>query len=226
MLFGATGMIGSGALIECLGHPDVERVLAVGRRSCGVEHERLEELIHGDFLDYSDVRDRLRGYDACLFCLGVSAAGMSEAEYTRITHDFTIAAAEAIREASPGSTFCYISGQGADSSEQGRVMWARVRGRLENRLLAMGPGATWIFRPGYVQPAKGVTSATKLYRTLYRIVGPLFPLFSRVIPNQVTTTERIGLALIRVVRDGAPSNTLRNREINALAAAEVELLGS
>jgi hypothetical protein len=218
-------MIGSGALIECLGHPDVEAVLAVGRRPTGVDHEKLDELAHEDFLSYGAVSDRLRGYDACLFCLGVSAAGLSEAEYTRVTHDFTIAAAEAFLAMNPDGTFCYISGQGADGSERGRVMWARVRGRLENRLLGMGLGPVWIFRPGFVQPVKGVTSRTSLYRAIYAVLGPVYPLLETVAPKHVTSSDRLGLALIRAARLGAPKPVLGNPEINALAGAERERVG-
>lgn len=220
VLFGATGMIGSGALIECLEHPDVDSVLAVGRRSCEVEHDELDEVVHDDFLDYSRLRDRFAGVDACLFCLGVSAAGMSEEEYTRITRDFTLAAARALWSVNPDLSFCYISGAGADSEEKSRMMWARVRGGLENRLLEMDGGPAWIFRPGFVQPMKGVTSGTRLYRAAYAALGPLFPVLERMAPNHVTTTERLGLALIRVARDGAPRTHLENRDINALAEAE------
>lgn len=218
-------MIGSGALLECLGHPDVTSVLAVGRRSCGVEHERLDEVLHDDFLDYAGVVDRFTGCDACFFCLGVSAAGMSEDEYTRITRDFTLAAARALWSARPGLSFCYISGAGADAEERSRMMWARVRGGLENRLLAMDGGPTWIFRPGFVQPMKGVRSGTMLYRAAYAVLAPLFPVLDRVAPGHVTTTERLGLALIRAARDGAPRPRLENRDINALAEAERVRLG-
>ena len=220
VLFGATGMIGSGALIECLVHPDVEALLAVGRRSSGVVHPKLSEVLHDDFLDYSTIVERLRGYDACLFCLGVSAAGMSEAEYTRVTHDFTVAAAEAFFAMNPDGTFCYISGQGADSTERGRVMWARVRGRLENRLLGMGLGPVWIFRPGFVQPKKGVRSRTKLYNAIYSMLGPIYPLLETVAPKHVTSSDRLGLALIRAARDGAPKALLGNAEINAMGELE------
>lgn len=213
-------MIGSGALIECLDHPDVEAVLAVGRRPCGVGHAKLDEIVRDDFLDYSDVHERFRGYDACFFCLGVSAAGMSEAEYTRITRDFTLAAAEALWRASPHLAFCYLSGAGADSEEKSRIMWARVRGGVENRLLEAAPDRTWIFRPGFVQPVKGVRSGTRLYRAVYAVLGPLYPLLDRLIPDQVTTSERLGLAMIRAARDRPPKRHLENREVNALAEEE------
>lgn len=220
LLFGATGMIGSGTLIECLDHRDIDRVLAVGRRPSGVEHDDVEDLIHDDFLDYTSVVDRFEDYDACLFCLGVSAAGMSEDDYRRITRDFTLAAADALWSVRPDATFCYISAAGADPEQRSRMMWARVRGGLENDLLARDGGPTWIFRPGYVQPTKGVRSRTTLYNAAYAVVGPLFPLLDRVAADHVTTTERLGLALIRAARAGAPSTHLENRDINALAEAE------
>lgn len=219
ILFGATGMIGSGALIECLDHPDVDEVLLVGRRPSGFAgRPNVTEVVHDDFEDYSAVQDRLRGYDACFFCLGVSAAGMSEADYTRVTYSFAMAAARAVRAANPDIAFCYISGQGADSSESSRVMWARVRGRLENELIALG-GPVWIFRPGFVRPTKGVRSRTRLYQTLYTVLTPLTPLLSRI-PGFATSTENLGLALIRVARDGADGNHFENRRIEALAGAE------
>lgn len=225
VLFGATGMIGSGALIECLEHPEVSSVLAVGRRSCGVEHEKLDEVLHDDFLDYGAVADRFADHEACFFCLGVSAAGMSEEEYTRITRDFTLAAARALWSVSPELSFCYISGAGADTEEKSRMMWARVRGGVENRLLEIDGGPTWIFRPGFVQPMKGVTSGTRLYRAAYAVLAPLYPVLDRVAPGHVTTSERLGLALIRAARDGAPRPRLENRDINALAEAEKVRLG-
>jgi uncharacterized protein YbjT (DUF2867 family) len=224
VLFGATGMIGSGALIECLDHPDVERVLVVGRRSCGRSHEKLVEVLHDDFLDLSGLVDRFRGYDACIFCLGVSSAGMGEDAYRRITFDMTMAAAEAMLAAAPGSTFVYVSGAGTDSTEKGRVMWARVKGAIENRLAGMPFGAVWLFRPGFIQPRKGVRSATPLYNAIYAVLGPFYPLLRRL-PRWVTSTDRLGLALIRAARDGAPSLVVESIDIEALAEAEVGRLG-
>lgn len=227
LLFGATGMIGSGALIECLEHPGVAHLLSVGRRPSGRTHAKLDDLVHDDFLDYSPVVERFEDYDACLFCLGVSSAGMSEDDYRRITRDYTLAAADALWSTRPDAAFCYISAAGADPEQKSRMMWARVRGGLEEELLARGKGPTWIFRPGYVQPAKGVTSRTTLYNLAYAVAGPLFPLLDRVASHRVTTTERLGLALIHAARDGAPEARLENRDINALARAErVAMLSS
>jgi uncharacterized protein YbjT (DUF2867 family) len=220
VLFGATGMLGAGALLECLEHPAVTGVLAVGRRPVGVTHRKLTELLHDDFLDFSSVREALTGYDACFYCLGISSAGMSEDAYRRVTRDMTLAAASALLEASPGLVMCFVSGAGTDSSERGRTMWARVKGETENRLLELPFGAVWLFRPGYVQPMKGVRSRTRLYSVFYTVVGPLYPLLARLAPGLVTTTEKVGLALIGAARRGAPARILENRDINALAAAE------
>ena len=225
VLFGATGMIGSGALIESLEHPAITSVLAVGRRATGRTHEKLVELVHEDFLDFGPAVDALHGYDAGIYCVGVTSAGRSEAEYRRITCDMTIAAASAMLRANPQASFCFVSGAGADASESGRVMWARVKGETENRLRAMPFGHLWVFRPGYVQPVGGVRSRTRLYNVVYGIAGPLYPLVAAVLPRWVTTTEKVGLALIRAAREGAPREILENGDINDLAAAEATRLG-
>lgn len=224
VLFGATGMIGSGTLIECLEHPDVEQVLVIGRRPSGHSgHDKVTEILHQDFEDYSELTEQMRGYDACLFCLGVSAAGMSEDVYTRLTYTFASRAAEALRSVNPDLAFCYVSAQGADSTEQGRIMWARVRGRLENHLIALG-GPIWIFRPGVIQPMKGVRSRTKLYRAGYTVFGPLIRLL-RGVPGFATSTDHLGLALIRAAREGAKGNHFTTREIEELAALETARIG-
>ncbi len=217
VLFGATGMIGSGSLIECLESKDVREVLVVGRRSCEVEHDKLSELILDDMFEYSAVQGRFAGTDACFFCLGVSAAGMSEEAYHRVTYELTVTAAESLASVNDGMTFCYISGAGAYSSEQGPMMWARVKGKIENRLAEMDFASLWIFRPGFIQPVKGVRSRTRLYNAIYAVAGPLTPLMSRIAPSLVTTTEKIGRALIRVARDGADQTVLTNRDINRLS---------
>lgn len=220
VLFGATGMLGSGALLECLAHPDVSHVLSVSRRPTGVTHGKLSELIHADFLDFSSARDALAGHDACFFCLGVSSAGMSEDAYRRVTSDVTVAAASVLLAASPRIAMCFVSGAGTDSTERGRTMWARVKGEAENRLRAMPFAALWLFRPGYVQPMKGVRSRTRLYSAFYTLAAPVYPLVARLAPDLVTTTEKLGLAMIRAARDGAPATVMENRAINRLAAAE------
>ena len=219
ILFGATGLVGAGVLKECLEDPGVTDVLIVSRRTCGASHQKLSELIHPDFFDYSDVTVQLTGYDACFFCLGVSAASMSEAEYRRLTYDLTMAAAEALARQNPGITFCYVSGEGTDSTESGRFMWARVKGETENRLLAM-PLSAFMFRPGYIHPLKGVRSPRRLYRAFHVVLGPVYPLLERFLGDHLTTTENIGRAMIRVARSGDAKRVRENPDINRLADAD------
>jgi uncharacterized protein YbjT (DUF2867 family) len=219
IIFGATGMLGAGTLLECFAEPRVERVLAVVRRRTGAHHPKLEEAVHGDFYDYTPLEHRWAGFDACLFCLGVTSVGMDEAAYRRITFDLTLAAARSMAAANPSMVFCYVSGAGTDSSARGRVMWARVKGETENALLALPFRASYMFRPGYIQPMKGVRSSTRWYQAVYDIVGPLYPLLRRVAPGGVTNTETIGRALIRVAAEGYPTRVLEGRDINAAGDA-------
>ncbi len=213
IVFGATGMVGQGVLRECLLAPDVESVLAVGRTPTGKQDAKLRELIHRDFGDFSAVENDLAGYDACFFCLGVSSVGMKPGDYERITYDYTLAVAEPLARLNPELTFVYVSGQGTDSTEQGRTRWARVKGRTENALLAL-PFRAYAFRPGYIQPLHGVNSKTRLYAAIYRLVAPLYPVLKRLTPGSVTTTEQLGRAMLAVARSGAPTRVLGNREIN------------
>lgn len=216
VIFGATGMVGTGVLIECLDDPRVRSIMVLGRQRCGVTHPKLRELIRSDFFDYGDARADLKGHDACFFCLGVSVVGKTEAEYHRMTHDITLAAAGILAELNPGLTFCYVSGEGADSTERGRYMWARVKGKTENRLLRM-PLTAYLFRPGYIQPLKGVRSKTRWYQAFYTVAAPLYPLLKRLLPTHVTTTENVGRAMIRVAAEGYSKRALENSDINALA---------
>jgi uncharacterized protein YbjT (DUF2867 family) len=216
ILFGATGMVGVGALRECLIDPVVDKVLVVGRRATGQRHGKLREIVHKDFLDFSAIEDELAGYDACLFCLGVSSAGMSEPDYHRVTYDVTMAAASALARRSPALTLVYVSGAHSDSTERGRVMWARVKGKTENALLRMPFKAAYVFRPGYIQPLHGIVSRTKLLRVLYAVAGPLYPIWKALFPDYVTTTEQLGRAMIQVAKHGAPRRVLENLDINAL----------
>ncbi|MFB9471860.1 NAD(P)H-binding protein [Nonomuraea salmonea] len=213
ILFGATGMIGRGVLRECLADERVAAVLAVGRAPTGVTHPKLREVRHAALDDLSPVEDELRGHDACFFCLGVSSAGMREPGYRRVTYDFALAAGRTLARLSPGSTFVYVSGMGTDAG--GRAMWARVKGETENALLAL-PLEAYMFRPGYIQPVHGVTSRTALYRLAYMATRPLYPILRRLFAAQVTTTERIGQAMIAVAERGAPKRILGPADINAL----------
>ena len=217
LLFGATGMVGQGALLECLRDDRVEQVLAVGRTPVGRQHAKLREIVRPDLFDLSPVRDELAGYDACFFCLGVSSAGMKEADYRRITYDLTLSVAGLLAELTPDLTFAYVSGQGTDSSEHGRMMWARVKGATENALRAL-PLRTYLFRPGFIQPMHGVRSKTRLYAAVYRVSGPLFPLLRRLFPRAMTTTETLGRAMIEVAAHGADRQVLETRDINHVGA--------
>ncbi|MEU3248352.1 NAD(P)H-binding protein [Streptomyces sp. NPDC006875] len=217
-LFGASGMVGQGVLHACLQDAEVEEVVLVVRTPLSVEHPKVREVVHTDFTDFGAVRGELEGLDACFFCLGVSSAGRSEAEYTRITYDVTLAAARAVSADNPSLTFAYVSGEGTDPTESGRSMWARVKGRTENALSAM-PFHAYLFRPGYIQPRNGAVSKTPAYRLLYRLTSWLHPVLRRLAPGHVTTTEHLGRAMIAVValKGGGPS-VLHSPEINRLGA--------
>ena len=216
ILYGATGMVGQGVLLECLRDPGVEQVLAVGRTPTGRTDAKLRELILKDLENYAGIEASLAGYDACFFCLGVSSAGMKEADYERITYRYTMAAAEALSHVHPGMTFIFVSGAHTDSTEKGRTMWARVKGRTENALLCL-PLKAYMFRPGFIQPLDGIRSKTPAYRVLYRLIAPLVPLLKRLFPHQVVSTRDIGRAMLAVARNGYATPILEIRDIqNAL----------
>lgn len=213
ILFGATGMVGEGVLLECLKHPIVESVLAISRRPCNVTHPKLNELLHQDFFDYSTIENRLQGYDACFFCLGVSSVGMKEAEYTHTTYDLTMQAATTLSKLNPGMTFCYVSGTGTDSTEQGRLMWARVKGRTENHLARLPFKAVYSFRPGLMKPTKG----QKNVKTIFKVFGFSYPVWKFLSPKNVCALEEVGLAMIQVVQVGYSKQILENLDIAQLA---------
>jgi uncharacterized protein YbjT (DUF2867 family) len=213
ILFGATGMVGQGVLREALRADDVEYVLAVVRTATGLSHPKLQELVHRDFTNFSGVEGRLRGFDACFYCLGVSAGGMSENDYRRITYGFALGAAETLARVNPGMTFVYVSGSGTDSSEKGRSMWARVKGETENAILRLPFRSAYMFRPAFIRPAHGERSKTPSYRAIYAATGWLFPVLRGVFPRYVTTTEEVGRAMLRVAREGAPQRVLENADI-------------
>ncbi|WP_327302742.1 epimerase [Streptomyces sp. NBC_01298] len=220
ILFGATGMIGRGVLRECLRDESVDGVLAVGRSPLAVSHPKLSQLVRADPTDLSlPGGPDLASYDACFFCLGISSFRMKEEEYWRITHDLTLAAARPLAAANPRLTFAYVSGEGTDSTESGRSMWARVKGKTENDLLKL-PFEAYMFRPGIVQPDRGIPSKTPLYRAGYAVTAPLFPLLRRFAPDLVTTTGALGRAMIAVAAagpgDADTQRILRPRDINRL----------
>jgi uncharacterized protein YbjT (DUF2867 family) len=218
IVFGGTGMVGQGVLHACLRADDVTTVLVIGRSTSGVTDPKVREILRHDFYDYSDIANALVGYDACFFCLGVSSIGMSEEEYHRLTFDLTLSAAQALVERNPTMTFCYVSGAGTDSTERGRVMWARVKGKTENHLLQLPFEAVYLFRPGFIQPLDGIRSKTRLYRAVYAVFGRLYPVLKRALPNAVTDTTRVGRAMIRVAREGYARQILENKDINSVAA--------
>jgi uncharacterized protein YbjT (DUF2867 family) len=221
ILFGASGMVGQGALRECLLDPTVKQVLVIGRSSVGQTDPKLREIIHANLHDLSALRSELSGYDACFFCLGVSSNGMKEEAYRRVTYDLTLSAATLLAELNPQMTFLYVSGSGTDSSEHGGTMWARVKGATENALLRLPFKAAAMLRPGMIQPLHGIRSKTKLYQTIYTLTAPLIPLLRRLFPNQITTTEKLGRVMIAVARDGPPKPLLETADIEAIAAQDL-----
>ena len=210
-------MVGQGVLRECLLDSKITDILAIGRSSLGRRGQKLHEIVRKDLANISDIEDELRGYGACFFCLGATSAGLKEDEYRKLTYGLTLAVAQTLVKVNPGMTFIYVSGMGADSSEHGRVMWARVRGETENALLRLPFKAVYIFRPGFIQPLHGIQSKTKLYRALYAMFEPIYPLLRRLAPKYVTTTEDMGRAMINVAEGGAPKHVLEMADINDCA---------
>jgi len=210
-------MLGQGVLRECLLDPEVERVVSVVRRATGTQHPKLREVVHADFHDFTSIAPQLTGLDACLFTLGVTSAGMSEQEYRRVTYDITMAAATMLLRLNPQLTFVFVSGAGTDSTERGRVMWARVKGAAENALLRMPFKGAYMFRPAAIQPLHGIRSRTTSYRIAYTVMSPVLPLLRRLFPQYLTTTETLGRAMIEVAKHGAPKQVLESKEINELA---------
>jgi uncharacterized protein YbjT (DUF2867 family) len=218
VLFGASGMVGRGVLIECLDDPGVRRVVSVVRRPTGATHTKLTEVVHADFQDYAVIEPALREADACFFCLGVSSAGMKESDYRHITYDFTLAAARTLHRLNPKLVFIYVSGAGTDSTEKGRSMWARVKGKTENDLLALFATA-YMFRPGYIHPEKGVVSRTGWVRVAGTMLRPLGAVLKHF-PGIATRSDVLGRAMIAAVRSGAPSRVVDSRDINALGSVD------
>jgi uncharacterized protein YbjT (DUF2867 family) len=216
VLFGATGMVGQGVLRECLLDAEIEIVLAVGRNPTGQRHAKLHEIVHDDFLDFSRIESQLAGYDACFFCLGVSSLGMSEEQYRRLTYDITLAAALTLTKLNPQMVFIYVTGRGTDSSERGKLMWARVKGKTENDLLKLPFKAAYMFRPAGIQPLHGIRSKTGWVQAIYVGAAPLLSLLNRLAPTYVTTTEQVGRAMIKVARDGYPKPVLESDDINRI----------
>jgi uncharacterized protein YbjT (DUF2867 family) len=217
LLFGATGMVGQGVLRECLLATDVKLVQTIGRSSSGAQNPKLREVAHQDLFHYDAIAKKLSGFDACFFCLGVTSTGKTEADYERVTFGITIAAAEILCRLNPRMTFIYVSGAGTDSSERGRIMWARVKGKTENALLRL-PFAAYMFRPGIIQPLFGEKSKTAIYNVLYAIGKPLLPMVKKLFPDSFLTTQQVGLAMLGVARNGYPRRVLEIKDIQAAAS--------
>jgi uncharacterized protein YbjT (DUF2867 family) len=217
LIFGATGMVGQAVLLACLDDPSVERIVLVLRSEVPQRDERIVQIVHDDFDDFSSLAGQLGGLDACLFCLGVTSVGKKEPEYRRITYDITIAAARVLAEVNPGMVFEYVSGSGTDSTERGRVMWARVKGATENALIAMDLRAYGI-RPGFILPLRGIETKTRLYRAVYRVTGWLYPVLKRVAPDRVLTSDEIGRGMIAIAARRPEERLFDSAALKALLA--------
>jgi uncharacterized protein YbjT (DUF2867 family) len=212
LIFGATGMVGQGVLLECLRDQGVNSVVTLGRTATGNPDPKVREIVHRDPMNLTSLQDRLTGFDACFFCLGIASTGMKETDYERITYGYTLVAAETLSRIAPGLTFIFVSGAGTDSSEQGRIMWARIKGRAENALLRL-PLKAYMFRPGFIQPLDGIQSKTKMYRVLYNILRPVLPLLRRAFANQILSTREIGQAMLAVARHGYSKHIMEIADI-------------
>lgn len=212
LLTGATGLVGEGVLLACLEHPEVEQVLVLSRRPCGRTHPKLKELLVPDFRDLRAVESELRGYDACLYCAGISSNGMTEEKYTEITYETPLRFAEQLVKLAPEMVFCHVSGASTDSTERGRVMWARIKGKAENALLKLPFRAVYNFRPGLMKPSPGQRNV----RGAFKVVSALYPALALVLPG--LTMREVGLAMLNSVRVGAPKGVLEARDMRALAA--------
>lgn len=216
LIYGATGMVGQGVLLECLRADDVKSVTVVVRSPLAESHLKLKQIVTADLLSPFTTNE-MSQYAACFFCLGVSSAGMTEAQYSKLTYDLTLDVASRLHQVNPAMAFIYVSGAGTDSSEQGKSMWARVKGRTENALLAKGFASAWMFRPGMIQPLNGARSKTTSYRILYQILSPVLPLLKRLFPRAILTTEDIGKAMLNLVRYGNQKAILETEDIGRMA---------
>lgn len=213
LIFGASGMVGQGVLRECFLDANVTAIVSVGRSSLNLRHEKLKEIIHSNFFEFDSIANDLKDCDVCFFSLGVSAVGMKEADYARITYDVTLAAARVLAKIHPNMVFIYVSGQGVDSSERGPLMWARVKGKTENALLQL-PLKAYMFRPGLIQPLHGIKSKTLVYRIPYILLSPFISFLVSYFPKYVTTTERLGRAMLRLANKGSSQKILETMDIN------------
>lgn len=214
IITGSTGMVGEGVLHECLLHPDVEAVLVINRHPCGVSHPKLKEIIYKNFFDLSEIVNQLNGYNACYFCLGMSSVGVKAEDYYRMTYTLTMHVAQTLSRLNPEMTFCYVSGAGTDSSEHGRMAWARVKGKTENDLVKLPFRQVFNFRPGFIKPTEGLKNT----HPYYKYVGWLFPIGRALYPKGFCTLRELGLAMINATKKGFPKHVLEGKDIIALAA--------
>ena len=218
ILTGSTGMIGKGVLLECIDHPEVTSILMINRNPSDIKHLKLKEVLLKDFFNLDPIKEELRGYDACLYCLGVTSVGMKEEEYSRITYDMTLAFAKELLSMNPDITFCYVSGAGTDSTEKGKSMWARVKGKTENALIKMGFKKAFMFRPALIRPMRGIRSRTFWYNLTYAFIKPFSFLIKRF-QKYVTDTSTMGKAMINVCLQGYDKNILESIDINTVAGS-------
>ncbi|NNF33982.1 MAG: epimerase [Saprospiraceae bacterium] len=217
IITGASGMIGKGVLLECLDDPEIEEVLTIGRSLIDIVHEKLVQIKHEDFSSYDNISNQLNHCDACYMCMGISAAGLSEEKYSEITYDYTMALAQKLYELNPDMTITYVSGQGTDSSEKGRSMWARVKGKTENDLLKIGFNQAFMFRPGGIIPLRGIKSKTKSYQMFYSYFMWLIKLIKLIAPNSIVNTTQIAKAMIKVTKSGYHKNIIDPKDIIELS---------
>ena len=215
IITGATGMVGEGVLQECINSPKVEKILLINRKPSGYTHPKIEELLHSNFSDISSVSEKVKGYDACFFCLGVSSVGMKEEQYTKVTYDLTLGFAKTLAEQNPDMTFCYISGAGTDSTEKGSQMWARVKGKTENDLIKLPFKAVYNFRPAFMKPTKGA----KNIKGFYKFIDAVYPVFRAINSNYFLTLEEVGKAMINSSSQGYFKNTIEVKDIKKLSQA-------
>jgi uncharacterized protein YbjT (DUF2867 family) len=221
LLFGSSGMLGTAVLRECLADPQVARVVTVGRTASALHSAKLEEIVHRDLSNYGAIETSLSGFDACFFCLGISSAGLSEQEYSRVTFGYAVAAADTLVRLNPRMTFVYVSGAGTDSSAAGRTMWARVKGRTENALLALPFAGAYMLRPGIIQPLHGIKSKTRSYRIFYSLSAFLLPVLRAAFPNQVLSSTQIADAMLNLAKHGYAKRILEARDIRIVSAPSV-----
>ncbi len=219
IILGSTGMVGKSVLLQCVEDKDVEAVLLINRRPLNFSHEKVTEIIHRDFMDTSDLKDNLKGYDACFFCLGVSSVGMKEEEYRKLTYDLTLSFARTLASVNPDVVFCYVSGTGTDETEKGKIMWARIKGKTENALLALPFKGAYMFRPGYIQPLKGVKARSGLVNTLYAVFTPLYYVL-KSFKGLMTDSVSLGKAMINAARYGYDKRIIEMKDIAILASRD------